>query len=181
MNEWTTMSETVLPPQLGLGLSRGHAQEQFSKAFVMAVASLAGCSAAEPKPDDDSIDWTLSCRLPPRRPKLDLQVKSTGNASGSEAAIHYPLKRKNYEDLILSDLLTPRILVLVIVPQAPVDWLLASTDSLILRHCAYWVSLNGQPATTNESTVTVQVPRANLFDVGALIRLMQAINEGGVS
>jgi hypothetical protein len=58
----------------GLGLSLAAAQEQFSKACVLATVSLAGCLVAEPKPDDDSIDWTWSCRLVPRRPKLDLQV-----------------------------------------------------------------------------------------------------------
>ena len=44
-----------------------------------------------------------------------------------------------------------------------------------------WCSLAGLPASENESSVTVQVPRANLFDVAALTGLMQAINEGGVS
>jgi hypothetical protein len=175
------MTEPTSPQSLGLGLNLSHAQEQFSKAFVLAVAALAGCSVSEPKPDDDSIDWTLSCRLPPRRPKLDLQVKSTSNDAGSETAIHYTLKRKNYDDLILSDLLTPRVLVLVLVPSAPPMWLSASPEALVLRHCAYWVSLSGLPATTNETYVTVRVPRANLFDVTALTGLMQAINEGGVS
>src|SRR5690242_13708766 len=95
------------PQSLGLGLSISHVQEQFSKAFVLAVAALAGCSAAQPEPDVDSIDWTLSCRLAPRRPKLDLQVKSTINDAGPLELIHYPLRRKNYDELILTNLLTP--------------------------------------------------------------------------
>jgi hypothetical protein len=170
------MSDIGTKRHIGLGLSVSAAQEQFSKAFILATASLAGCSVAEPKPDDDSIDWILSCRLAPRRPKLDLQVKSTSDGTGTEAAIHYPLKRKNYDELILADLLTPRLLVLVVVPQDPLAWLTAAPEALVLRHCAYWVS-----ATDNETSVTVQVPRANLFDVSALMGLMQMINEGGVS
>ncbi len=166
--------------QIGLGLDVSHAQEQFSKAFIMAVASAAGCSAAEPSPDSDSIDWTLSCRLAPRRPKLDLQVKSTAGATDAEASIAYKLRRKNYDELIPEDLLAPRLLVLVLVPADPLGWLSASPDALLLRHCAYWVSLRGQAPTTNESSVTIRVPRANLFDVAALTGLMQAINEGGV-
>jgi len=175
------MSDIGTKWHIGLGLSVSAAQEQFSKAFILALASLAGCSVAEPKPDDDSIDWTLSCRLAPRRPKLDLQVKSTSDGTGTEAAIHYPLNRKNYDELIVADLLTPRLLVLVVVPPDPLAWLTASPEALVLRHCAYWVSLRGLPATDNETSVTVQVPRANLFDVSALTGLMQLINEGGVS
>jgi hypothetical protein len=174
------MSDST-PHALGLGLSISHAQEQFSKAFVLAVAALAGCSAAEPQPDVDSIDWTLSCRLPPRRPKLDLQVKSTINDSGSPDSIQYPLKRKNYDDLILTNLLTQRLLVLVVVPSQPEAWLTVSSEYLVLRHCAYWCSLAGLPVSENESSVTVRVPRANLFDVAALTKLMRVMNEGGVS
>jgi hypothetical protein len=68
--ERTSMSDIGTKWHIGLGLSVSAAQEQFSKAFILAMASLAGCSVAEPKPDDDSIDWTESCRLVPRRPSL---------------------------------------------------------------------------------------------------------------
>jgi hypothetical protein len=155
-----------------------HAQEQFSKAFVLAVAALAGCSAAAPDPDVDDIDWTLSCRLRPRRPKLDLQVKSWTRDTGTAEAIHYPLQRKSYDGLILTNLLIPRFLVLV--PPQPEAWLSVSPERLVLRRCGYWSSLAGQPESENESSVTVHVPRANLFDVAAVTALMRAINEGGV-
>jgi hypothetical protein len=126
-------------------------------------------------------NWTLSCRLSPRRPKLDLQVKSAINDVGSPELIHYPLKRKNYDDLILTNLLTRRLLVLVVLPPQPEAWLSVSPEQLVLRRCAYWCSLAGFPESANESSVTVHVARANLFDVAALTGLMQEINEGGVS
>jgi hypothetical protein len=50
----------------------------------------------------------------------------------------------------------------------------------VLRRSAYWLSLAGAPPTENESSVTVQVPRANLLTVESLVRLMHTINEGGV-
>ena len=56
-----------------------------------------------------------------------------------------------------------------------------SPAQLVPRRCAFWCSRAGQPASENTSTVTVQVPRANLFDVAAVTRLMEVINEGGVS
>ena len=172
------MSDSALPAP-GLGLSLSHAQEQFSKAFILALAALAGCAAAEPAPDVDSIDWTLSCKLP-RRPKLDLQVKCTRAAPAGGDHIAYALKRKNYDDLSLPDLLAPRLLVLVIVPEDPRLWLACSAEQLVLRHSAYWLSLAGAPASDNESSVTVYVPRANLLTIGALEGLMHTISDGGV-
>ena len=179
LNRETAMSDFAGPQHLGLGLPLTLAQEQFSKAFILSIASLAGCGAAVPEPDIDSIDWTLSCRLP-RRPKLDLQVKSLRAASGDGDHVPYPLKRKNYDDLSLPELLAPRLLVLVLMPEDPAFWLQCSPDQLVLRHCAYWLSLAGAPATDNEWSVTVQVPRANLFTVEGLTGLMHRINEGGV-
>ena len=64
--------------------------------------------------------------------------------------------------------------------EDPAAWLQCSPDQLVLRHCAYWLSLAGAPATDNEWSVTVQVPRANLFTVEGLGGLMHRINEGGV-
>ncbi len=173
------MSDVEKPHHLGLGLPRTLAQEQFSKAFILAIAALAGCGAAAPEPDVDSIDWTLSCRLP-RRPKLDLQVKSTRTTPAGGDHVAYQLNRKNYDDLSLQELLAPRLLVLVVVPQDPAHWLHCSAEQLVLRHCAYWLSLADAAPTDNERSVTVQVPRANLFTVEGLSRLMQTINAGGV-
>ena len=171
------MSDPTNPHQLGLGLPL--TQEQFSKAFILALAALAGCAASEPEPDIDSIDWTLSCRLP-RRPKLDLQVKSARLPQSEREQIAYPLKRKNYDDLSLPKLLAPRLLVLVVVPEDPAEWLQCSAEQLVLRRSAYWLSLAGASPTANESNVTVHVPRANLLTVESLSRLMHTINEGGV-
>jgi len=102
---------------------------------------MAGCSVAAPKPDDDRIDWALSRRLAPRRPKPDLQVHSTINSTGTEAAIHNPLERKNYDELAPCSLLAPRLLVVVIVPREPTEWVTASPEALLLCHYGYRVSL----------------------------------------
>lgn len=163
----------------GLGLPLTLAQEQFSRAFIRALAAHAGCVAASPGPDVDSIDWMLSCRLP-RRPKLDLQVKSTRAATEHGDDIPYALRRKNYDDLRLTDVLAPRLLVLVLLPTNPAHWLRCSAQQLILRRCAYWCSLRGAAASENESTVTVRVPRANLLTTESLTQLMHMINDGGV-
>jgi Domain of unknown function (DUF4365) len=163
---------------ISLGMCRSAKQECFGDAFLLAVAGVAGCAVSLRRPDDDSIDWTLSCRLS-RRPKVDVQMKTWTGDDGSSDSIRYPLKRKNYYDLILTDVLAPRILVLVMIPQDIKEWIASSVEQLVLRRCGYWVSLAGQPQSDNETSVTVSVPRANVLSVNALQGLMQRINEGG--
>jgi hypothetical protein len=107
-------------PDLGMSISAQ--QESFGNAFLTTVAAIAGCACAKPETDNDSIDWTLSCRLP-RRPKIDVQIKTVMTDEVLGDHIAYPLKRKNYDDLILTDLVSPRILVVVVLPKHIGVWL----------------------------------------------------------
>jgi len=66
---------------------------------------------------------------------------------------------------------------LVVVPEQIEDWMEQTPDRLILRRCAYWASLFGLPESDNENTVTVDVPRVNIFSVDTLNRIMQRIND----
>jgi hypothetical protein len=163
-------------PELGMPLTLQ--QERFGDAFLLAVAAAAGIAAAKPEVDYDSIDYTLSCKLP-RRPKLDIQMKTTGRDDQEGPTISYPLKRKNYDDLIVVDVVVPRILVLVVVPQDTADWLALSPDQFSLRYSAYWMSLVGGEPSDNEYTVTINIPRENLFTVDAVSGMMSRIDEAG--
>jgi hypothetical protein len=98
---------------------------------------------------------------------------------GTGEVIRYPLRRKNYDGLRLTDIVAPRLLVLVTLPRDIEEWLLLSPGQLVLRRCGFWLSLAGQPPTDNEATITVEVPRTNLLTVNALKDMMRRINEGG--
>jgi hypothetical protein len=169
---------TSTPSTLPLGMAQSAQQECFGDAFLLAVAGAAGCAVSLRRPDDDSVDWTLSCRLS-RRPKLDIQMKTTITDDGIGDVIRYPLNRKNYDDLSLVDVLSPRILVLVTLPRDIQEWLTLSPEQLVLRRCGYWVSLFGGALVDNEYSVTIPVPRVNLFTVDALCTMMATINEKG--
>jgi hypothetical protein len=169
------MSPVVATTPLGSAVT-SH-QDCFGDAFLLAVASVAGCAISNRRPDDDSIDWTLSCKLD-RRPKLDVQMKTTSTDDGKGNFIRYPLKRKNYDDLIIVDLTSPRVLVVVTLPDDPKAWLRMSAKHLVLCYCAYWVSLRGREPTENANTVTVQIPRINLFKPDTLVAIMKRINSG---
>jgi hypothetical protein len=150
-------------------------KEQFSNAYVRAVASAAGFSVSTPNVDDDSVDMTLCARIVDgvaSRPKIDVQLKCTSEDVLRHREVLYRLKRKNYDDLRLADLVAPRLLVVVLVPESDEEWLRQTEDELSLRRCAYWASLLGKPEATNTGRVTVRLPRDNVFGVAQLRGLM---------
>jgi hypothetical protein len=151
-------------------------KEQFSNAFLLAVTAVAGCAVSKPSVDDDSIDWTVSNRLP-RSPKMDVQLKCTTGDDGVRDPIPFVLPLKNYNDLIANTII-PRILVLVTVPRAIGDWITLSQGELALRRCARWVSLAGRPPTENLDNVIVHIPRANVLDVESVESLMERVSRG---
>ena len=156
-------------------------KEQFSGAHLRAVASVAGYALYKPEVDDDSIDWGLAARGTagtPRRPRLELQLKCSARDILRETHLHFPLEIKNYNDLRDPEVFVPRILVVVLVPALAADWLQQTETEMIMRHCGYWVSLRGEPATTNSDTVTVRLLREQQLTPDALRQLMQRVNDG---
>lgn len=156
-------------------------KEQFSIAYVRAIASVAGFVISRQEVDEDSVDLTMSARGTSgtyRSPKLDIQLKCTARDLVHGDFLHFPLPRKNYEELRGSRFLVPRILVVVTVPEALDDWLLQSEDELILRRCGYWSSLRDAPETPNDESITVRIPRANRFTVPVLTAMMQTVANG---
>jgi len=64
------------------------------------------------------------------------------------------------------------------VPDNVNEWLFQSEESLCLKRCGYWLSLRGQPQLANQLTITVDIPRQNIFNVDALKIIMQRIAAG---
>jgi hypothetical protein len=150
-------------------------KEQFSHAYVRAIASVAGYDVTTPGVDDDSIDMKLSGRSVdglPLRPRLELQLKCTSEDVIRGDQVVYPLKLKNYDELRITNILVPRLLVVVHVPEAEEEWLRHSEVELAMRRCGYWVSLFGMTETANKSKVSIYLPRGNVFDVAGLRGLM---------
>jgi hypothetical protein len=154
-------------------LPRNQRQEALSRAYVRAVAAQAGVAVSDPE-SDYGIDMMLravTVRDGRRRdvgPQIDLQIKSTTRADVGETHLTYDLPVVNYDDLREADASPPRWLVVLVMPDDEALWLGQSPEELTLRHCAYWLSLAGQPATTSTSTVRVTLPLVNVFSPAAL-------------
>jgi hypothetical protein len=159
-------------------------KEEFSYAYIYAIAAVSGYSFQKSSRilDVGGIDGTITGTVSDDtlyEPQLDLQVKSTSLDILSAENIRYPLKIKNYNELRKERTVAPRILVVVLIPENLQEWIKHSETELCLRRCAYWVSLRGQPQTQNTETVTIYIPRKNVFTVHALKDLMQTIQTGG--
>ena len=131
----------------------------------------------------DSVDLTLTRKTihgVRRSPRLDLQIKATSaNCIGAEE-VKFPLEIKTYEGLRATNFLVPRILVVVVVPADIIDWLDRDETKLALKKCGYWVSLYGAPATNNTTSITVSLPRIQVFGVQALDQIFTRLTDGGM-
>src|SRR5438067_278382 len=145
-------------------------KQEFSKAYVKAVAAACGYATEMPSVDDDSVDLVLAARGGSgtvRSPKLDMQLKCTSQDFVGQRTVDFPVPIKNYDDLRPTNFMVPRILVVVVVPDDPENWIVHSEEQMLLRHCGYWYSLRGLPATENVRSVTVNIPRMQVFDVAS--------------
>lgn len=150
--------------------------EQLSLAYIKAVASFCGYNSGKAEVDDDSIDLTISSSAG-RKAKLDLQLKASGVIDSTGESFSFSLSIKNYNDL-RADSLAPRILVVLCMPPEQTQWIDHSVDQLMIKKCAYWVSLKNQPETQNTTSINVTVPTGNLVSPDGLHSLMQKIERG---
>jgi hypothetical protein len=152
-------------------------KERFSLAYISAVAAHAGFLVTEPGgPDKISIDGFIMSDED-RQPIVPFQAKATTRRVGRASNISFPLPVKNYNDL-RADVFGSRLLIVVFLPADEAEWLTHSEAELRLRRCGYWVSLAGKPEKPNRRTVSVRIPRSQVFDTAQLRELMGRANRG---
>jgi hypothetical protein len=144
------------------------------------VAARAGYTCQVRTVDHDSVDVQIGAigyvhhQAVVRSPQLAIQLKATSAPRLGAKHLTFPLKRKNYEDLRAPSLI-PGVLVVLVLPKNPAEWIETSEECMISRRCAYWVSLVGMPETPNTRSVSVRLPRAQQFNVQQLQGLMQQV------
>jgi hypothetical protein len=159
-------------------------QEALSRAYVRAVAAQAGLVCGDIG-QDFGIDMFLrevqirDGQYWDTGPQLDLQLRSTTTLEPGDETVAYDLDVRTY-NLLRENVVhgRPRILVLLVLPENYEDWIGQTTEELIIRRCAYWLSLRGSPPTTAKTTKRVQIPKTNVFSVDNLSHLMGLIRGG---
>ena len=154
-------------------------EEALSRVYARAVAAGAGYVTADCDFDRDGVDLRIHAGGS-IRPALDLQLKATVNLTESQSGYcRFALKRRNY-DLLRVRAQTPRLLIVLDLPQDESQWITLGSHELILRRRAYWLSLRGCEASENRSSVTVQIPKENIFNIESLRALMDQSRWGDI-
>jgi len=158
-------------------------KEEFSYAYIYAIAATAGCAVQRTTTPLDRLGVDLMITGVNNQdiidfPLLYVQVKCTSRQVLTANALRYPLSVKKYEELRIRDRYPPLILIIVIVPDQVNDWLNQSEAELCLKRCAYWISLADQAPTQNQETITVYIPRDNIFTANVLKTIMQRLIAG---
>lgn len=159
-------------------------KEQFTVAYIHAIASVAGYTIYKPDVDDDSVDVGIAASRGTgskiHAPRLELQLKCTAQHIVRDDYLHFPLKQKNYDDLRDPSLAVPRILVVMLVPNNLDDWVIQTKEALLMRHCCYWYSLRSFPERGLRKSIPLKIPCTQILTVEALRGMITLIGEGGV-
>ena len=155
-------------------------KEGLSLVYAKALAIRAGYSISVPQPDRDSVDLQIQAGGV-GRPALDLQLKATVDLGVPQAGfLSFRLSIKNYDDLRVVTQ-TPRLLVVLDLPKDESEWMTVTTEELVLRRRAYWLSLQqGHDEDVLQQTVTIRIPEQNVFNVDALRILMERSLRGTI-
>ncbi len=162
-------------------LIQTHRQEALCRAYTHAIAGRygLGCSFRD---FDYGIDMTVhAIRLREHRYfesgfNLDIQAKTSTAVVVSSSHVLYDLEVKYYDDLRDPTVGCPRILVLLVLPEEETNWTQQTEEHLLLRRCAYWMSLKSMESTTNIKTIRISIPRTNVLSVEALRQLMEKVS-----
>ena len=164
-------------------MTRNHRQEALSRAYIHAVAARCGMTVAMSNPDY-RIDMTLNeiilvnGRLAESGFKLDIQARSTTLAGISENEVRYDLDIPSYDVLRWPMSPIPRFLVLLVLPKDETAWSSQSEEELILRRCAYWLSLEGLPSVQNRRSIRLSIPRQNVFSPEVVQQRIRYLKSG---
>jgi hypothetical protein len=108
-----------------------------------------------------------------RSPKIDVQLKSIAREQlkAGERSFTLRLNKKNYDDL-RHRAMVPRLLVVLLLPRDPRQWIEQDDERMLSRYAAYYRSLSGCADAAQRGNVPVELFRKSLLSVDTLRRLM---------
>lgn len=158
--------------------------EQLQEGYVSAVAAASGVSVQPVHRDRYRYDLELVRQPDPNVEEVSVrvQLKSTTTIpeiSPETTTFGYQFEsRKAFDSLVMKRTTQKHLLVLMVVHQNQKRWTYSHHRAMLMRHCCYWLNMEGLSSTAKRPTVSV--PTANVFNASALTGIMDRI-EGGQS
>lgn len=144
---------------------------ELSFAYIAALAAHAGYTCQRgPQPDVATVDATIRSG-DASGTQFDVQLKATAAPSRGADGLRFRLSKKNYNDLVAADRMTPLLLIVLELPPADADWLKCSVEHLTMRRCGWWASLSGRVPTDGETT-TIVIPEDQRIGASGMAPLM---------
>ncbi|MGW3030197.1 DUF4365 domain-containing protein [Streptomyces sp. NPDC001178] len=159
-------------------------KEQFSLGFVRMVAAAAGCSVKDHATDYDGVDITIASSAQYARfyaPQFELQVKCTNRTDLlRDEHVNWQMEAGPFEKLTNPSRYLKAYLGVLVIPVGPGPWLEQDETQLLSKSRMYWQAAN-ELGTLAEGagSITVHLPRQNMFDVPQLKGIMEFLGNGG--
>lgn len=153
-------------------------KEQFSTAYIRAVAAVCGFEVTCPDTDFTGVDAIVSGPLALGNVKIDIQAKCTKNLNvRADGTLSWQVDEpRTFEMLSATKLSTPRILVIMSVPDDIADFLEHQADRVIAHAVAYYVSLHGE--TASAARPTISIPKTQMFTKDSLPKILTQAASG---
>lgn len=160
-------------------------KEDLSICYLKTISAINGIALEQCLHDEDSIDVIIKKIITLENEmkfnsQISVQLKATSSPSqysvkGNE--ITYKLKAKNFNDLCAASAM-PSMLALLILPENSEEWVGWSEDELMLKGEMFWIGLQNQKETDNNSSVSIKIPMTNRLNCKSIIELLQRVAKG---
>ena len=148
--------------------------EQFSDAYLHAVATIARVEIGQTKTDHGKVDWYLIHE--DIRIMMFFQSKSQLNPTVTDNHVVYEFKADAYNKLAS----TPRnraYLVLMCLPPERACWHSQSHWSLHLRNCMLYYRLDDKEQVNNKASLTIKIPLTQIVTPEWLVELYEELRD----
>lgn len=161
-------------------------KEDLSICYLQTIATINGIALERQNHDEDSMDVIIKKFLELSggfrfNSQISIQLKSTSSPSQysiGEEVVTYKLKVKNYNDLCAKSAM-PSMLALFVLPENEKEWISWSERELLLKGQMYWISLKGNPPSTNAESTTIKIPKYNRLSIDSIEDLLIRVAEEG--
>lgn len=162
-------------------------EAELSYAYLHAVATQAGfgCEVRGRSADNAGKDAQVSIyeRLSAKTVfsdfSIEIQLKACKNRpKPKNGNLPFSIPIQNYNQLRSKENLAPHLLVVLFLPHDKKDWLNVTPEHLVLRECAFWVSLWMAKEVEGQESRTVYIPEQNILSPKGLRDVATILSEG---